>query len=127
MTDAAARALDALGNPIRRQIVHLLGGGPRPVGAIADTLPVSRPAVSAHLRVLEEAALVTFEKAGNRNLFRLRPEGFAAARDWLGAFWDDALIRFTLLAENTAPATEPAPTAEPAPATEPEPEPERGR
>lgn len=101
--DPAARALDALGNPVRRQIVQLLAAGPRPVGAIAAQLPVTRPAVSKHLRVLEDAALVTFDKAGNQNRYRLAPEGFTAARDWLGAFWDDALTRFALLAENTAP------------------------
>ncbi len=98
-----ALALDALGNETRRQIVRLLAPGPQPVGEIAAALPVSRPAVSKHLRQLEAAALVTCERQGTRNLYRLDRRGFDAARGWLDAFWDDALTRFALLAENTAP------------------------
>lgn len=97
------RALGALGNPVRRAIVRMLAGGPRPVGAIAAELPVSRPAVSKHLRVLERARLVGFEREGNRNVFRLEAEGFESARRWLDAFWDEALARFALVAENTEP------------------------
>lgn len=94
---------DALGNPVRREIMRLLAPGPRPVGEIAAELPVSRPAVSKHLRILEDAKLVVHDKQGNRNVFRLHPAGFEAARQWLEAFWDDALARFTLVAENTSP------------------------
>ncbi len=97
---------DALGNPVRREIMRILAPGPRPVGEIADELPVSRPAVSKHLRILEEANLVAHDKQGNRNVFRLHPEGFEAARKWLEAFWDDALARFVLVAENTRPRQE---------------------
>ncbi len=95
------RALDALGNATRRDIVRILATGPRPVGQIADELPVSRPAISKHLRILERARLVTFEAAGKKNVYRLRAEGFEAARDWFDGFWDDALARFALVAENT--------------------------
>ena len=97
------KALDALGNPVRRRIVQILAPAPRPVGEIAKQLPVSRPAVSKHLRVLEDAGLVTYERDGNKNLFRLDPEGFRSARRWLDSFWDDALARFVLVAENTQP------------------------
>jgi len=96
------RALDALGNPVRRRILRLLAPGPLAVGEIASQLPVTRPAVSKHLRVLERASLVTHDRRGNRHLFRLEPRGFSSARGWLDAFWDDALSRFALLAENTA-------------------------
>lgn len=92
--------LDALGSPTRRRILELLGDGPRPVGEIAAALPVSRPAVSKHLRLLEAAELVEFEASGTRNVYRLEQAGFDAARDWLGGFWDEALARFAMLAEN---------------------------
>ncbi len=97
----ADEALEALGNPIRRQILTILAPGPRPVGEIAAQLPVSRPAVSKHLRLLQNAELVAFERSGNRNLFRLEAAGFDAAKVWLDAFWDEALARFALVAENT--------------------------
>ena len=93
--------LDALGNPVRRHILRILAAGPQPVGDIAATLPVSRPAVSKHLRLLERAELVTHEGRGNRNVFRLNPSGFAAARTWLESFWDTALSRFADLTETT--------------------------
>ena len=95
--------LDALGNATRREILGMLAESPLAVGAIARRLPVSRPAVSKHLRILQQAELVAFERAGNRNIFRLQPTGFDRARDWLDRFWDDALTRFKLVAENTAP------------------------
>lgn len=95
------RALEALGSAVRRDIVRILAPGPRSVGEIAARLPVSRPAVSKHLRVLEGADLVTHEQLGNRNVFRLDPVGFEAARRWLESFWDEALMRFALVAENT--------------------------
>ena len=69
---------------------------------IADTQPVSRPAVSKHLKVLETAELVAHRSEGNRNVFRLERSGFDAARHWLDSFWDDALARLALVAENTA-------------------------
>jgi DNA-binding transcriptional ArsR family regulator len=94
-------ALDALGNPVRRRILALLSPGPKAVGAIAAQLPVSRPAVSKHLQILEKAELVSSERQGNRNLFRLQAQGFADARSWLDAYWDEALQRFAMVAENT--------------------------
>ena len=97
---ATDRALDALGNPVRRQIVEMLAERPQAVGEIAAQLPISRPAVSKHLRVLQGAALVEFTADGTRNVFALRRQGFDAARAWLGDFWDDALARFRMVAEN---------------------------
>jgi len=82
----AEKALDALGNPTRRQILQILARGPRPVGAIAAELPVSRPAVSKHLRILRAAALVVHEPQGTQNVFRLRREGFDDTQAWLGGF-----------------------------------------
>ena len=94
--------LDALGNPTRRRIVRLLAPGPKSVGEIAAALPVSRPAVSKHLRLLETAELVVHRSEGNRNVFQLHRSGFDAARQWLDQFWDDALARLTMVAENTS-------------------------
>ncbi len=82
----AENALDALGNPTRRQILQILARGPRPVGAIAAELPVSRPAVSKHLRILRAAALVVHESQGTQNVFRLRKDGFDDTAAWLGDF-----------------------------------------
>jgi len=96
------RPLDALGNPVRRRIVGMLARAPLSVGEIAAALPVSRPAVSKHLQVLERAALVAHDRSGNRNLFRLDRQGFEAARSWLDGFWDEALSRYALAAENLA-------------------------
>jgi DNA-binding transcriptional ArsR family regulator len=107
MTRAAPRvrlpedALDALGSATRRAIVRALGRGPLSVGEIAERLPVSRPAVSKHLRVLRRAGLVQHESQGTKNVFRLERAGFDAARGWLDTFWDQALARFALVAENT--------------------------
>ena len=92
--------LDALGNPVRRHILRMLVSGPLAVGQIAAALPVSRPAVSKHLHILQEAALVTHDRDGTRHLFRLDPTGFQTVRCWLDTFWDSALARFVLVAEN---------------------------
>lgn len=97
---AADRVLDALGSPVRRQILRRLAAGPLPVAGIAAGLPVSRPAVSRHLRQLSAAGLVTHDTSGTRHLYRLDRAGFAAAADWLDGFWDEALTRFRLVAEN---------------------------
>ena len=91
--------LDALGDPTRRQIFELLRSGPRSVGDLAGDLPVSRPAVSQHLRVLEDARLVTHRKNGTRHLYELDSAGIAALRDWVDGFWDEALARFKAAAE----------------------------
>jgi DNA-binding transcriptional ArsR family regulator len=101
---AAARdPFDALGNPQRRAIVELLAGGPRSVKDIADDLPISRPAVSRHLKLLGEAGLVTDEEAGTRRLYRLDDEGARAVAEYLQRYWGDTTRRFRLFAENTRP------------------------
>jgi DNA-binding transcriptional ArsR family regulator len=86
--------LDALGDPTRRQIFESLKAGPRSVGELAEGLPVSRPAVSQHLRVLKEAGLVSDRKEGTRRLYRIDPGGLAGLRDYFDSFWGDALERF---------------------------------
>ena len=91
--------LDALADPTRLEIVSRLRHGPRSVGAIADGLPVSRPAVSIHLRVLAEAGLVTRRRAGRRNFYALRPQGLAELRTWLDGLWGDALTAFAAYVE----------------------------
>ncbi len=102
----AAAVLDALGDPTRRQVLELLRTGPRAVGEIAADLPVSRPAVSQHLRVLKGAGLVTERREGTRHLYRIDPEGLAALRTYLETYWDDALTAFRDAADD--PATDPA-------------------
>ena len=94
-------AWNALGDPSRRAIVACLAERPRAVGELADTLPISRPAVSQHLKVLEGAGLVTCTKRGTRNLYAVQPDGLAVLRLWLDGFWDDALIRFKAAAEGS--------------------------
>src|SRR5256885_15074999 len=85
MSNQSADAVfDALGEPVRRRILELLRDGPTPVGRLADRLPVGRPAVSKHLRVLSDAGLIEHRSAGTRNLYALAPEGMAAAQQWLG-------------------------------------------
>jgi DNA-binding transcriptional ArsR family regulator len=85
---------DALGDPTRRQVFELLRLGPRSVGELAARLPVSRPAVSQHLRVLEDAGLVTHRKEGTRNLYGLNGNGVVELRAWVDGFWEEALDRF---------------------------------
>jgi DNA-binding transcriptional ArsR family regulator len=94
--------LDALGHQTRRDILVLLKQSALPVGDIAERLPISRPAVSKHLRVLENAGLVEYTPIGTRNIFRLRAAGFEAARSYLESFWDAALINFQRVAEAQA-------------------------
>jgi DNA-binding transcriptional ArsR family regulator len=91
--------LDALGDPTRRHVFELLRDGPRSVGRLADELPVTRPAVSQHLRVLENAGLVVHTRAGTRHLYELDPSGVRTLRDWVDGFWDEALARFKTAAE----------------------------
>jgi DNA-binding transcriptional ArsR family regulator len=102
---ATGDPFEALGDPNRRAIVELLGsGGPagRSVGELAASLPISRPAVSRHLRLLKAAGLVVEEPRGTRRLYRLHDEGLAAVRAYLDRVWGDAAARFRLTAENTA-------------------------
>ena len=91
----------ALGDPNRRAIVELLRPGERSVREIAEVLPISRPAVSQHLRVLKRAGLVIEEARGTRRLYRLHDEGVAAVRAYLERVWGDAAGRFRMTAENT--------------------------
>jgi DNA-binding transcriptional ArsR family regulator len=84
----------ALGEPVRRRIVELLSDGPRPVGDLARDLPVGRPAVSRHLKVLTDAGLVAHESVGTRNLYALAPDGLAPLQQWLVGMWDDALAGY---------------------------------
>jgi DNA-binding transcriptional ArsR family regulator len=92
---------DALGDANRRAIVELLRTGDRSVRELADALPISRPAVSRHLRLLKEARLVSDRAEGTRRLYRLHDEGIAAVRDYLEQVWGEAAARFRLLADNT--------------------------
>ena len=91
---------DALGDPNRRAIVEQLRGGDRSVQELADALPISRPAVSRHLRLLKQAGLVTDRAEGTRRLYRLHDDGIAAVRDYLEAVWGETAARFRLAAEN---------------------------
>lgn len=91
--------LDALGDPTRRQIFELLRAGPRSVGELASDLPVSRPAVSQHLRVLEEVGLVTHRRNGTRHVYELDSAGVGVLRDWVDGFWSEALSRFKSVAD----------------------------
>lgn len=86
--------LDALGDWTRRQIFEALKQGPRSVGELASGLPVSRPAVSQHLRVLKDAGLVSDRKEGTRRVYRVAPDGLAQIREYFDSFWDEALDRF---------------------------------
>jgi DNA-binding transcriptional ArsR family regulator len=86
--------LDALGDPTRRAVLEVLEGGAKPVGEIARRLPVSRPAVSQHLRVLKEAGLVRDRKDGTRRLYSVDSDGLRALREYLERYWDVALASF---------------------------------
>ena len=99
----AGDPFEALGDPNRRAIVELLGAGGRSVQEVADALPISRPAVSRHLRLLKEAGLVVEEPQGTRRIYRLHDEGVEAVEAFLAQVWGDAVTRFRLLAENTSP------------------------
>ncbi|MDP3745510.1 MAG: metalloregulator ArsR/SmtB family transcription factor [Phenylobacterium sp.] len=87
-------ALAALADPTRRQVFELLKNGPTPVGVIAEALPVSRPAVSQHLKVLKAAGLVGDRAEGTRRVYYIDPTGLGALRAWLDQFWDGALAAF---------------------------------
>lgn len=95
--------LDALGDATRRGILARLMAGPMPVGKIAAGFPVSRPAISQHLRVLKHANLVVDRAEGNRRLYQLDPQGFDSLRDYLDRFWTHALDAFKQKAEEPAP------------------------
>jgi len=89
----------ALADPTRRQVFERLARKPLSVGAIAEDLPVSRPAVSQHLRVLTDAGLVVHERRGTRRVYQVDPRGIEALRKYLDKFWDRALATFKVAAE----------------------------
>lgn len=91
--------MDALGDPTRRGILERLLKGPLPVGELARGFPVSRPAISQHLRVLKHAHLVVGRPVGNRRLYELNPAGVDALRAYFDRFWDHALVAFKRAAE----------------------------
>src|ERR1700726_2905820 len=91
---AYGSALAALADPTRRAVFERLRAGPRSVKAIADGMPVSRPAVSQHLKVLKEAGLVADRPEGNRRVYHIDPNGLGALRAWVDQFWDKALAAF---------------------------------
>ena len=96
---AYSTAIEALADPTRRRIFERLRRGPSAVGVLAEGLPVSRPAVSQHLKVLKEAGLVSEEQDGARRIYRIDPQGLGQLRRWLDQFWDDALGKFKAEAE----------------------------
>lgn len=97
-------ALGVLGDPTRRAIVELLAARPRAVGELAAELPVSRPAVSQHLKVLKSVDLVVDHAVGTRRLYRLDPRGVHTLRDYLDGLWDRALKAFAAVVEETSDA-----------------------
>ena len=116
MPDAARGGdpFDALADGHRREILRLLGDGDRAVHELADALPISRPAVSRHLRLLAEAGFVSETREGTRRIYSLRAEGVEAVQAYLERVWGDAASRFRLIAENTTArsANEPAASTE---------------
>jgi DNA-binding transcriptional ArsR family regulator len=99
-------ALTALGDPTRRAIFEHLADRPRAVGELASELPVSRPAVSQHLKVLKDARLVVDRREGTRRIYQLDPDGLAALRGYLDHFWDQALAGFKAAVEQQAKENE---------------------
>jgi DNA-binding transcriptional ArsR family regulator len=100
------QALEALGDPTRRAIVERLVGRPRSVRELADALPVSRPAVSQHLKVLKASGLVVDRPEGTRRIYRVDPTGVAAMREYLDQMWDAALAAFKVAVEGQEPGEE---------------------
>jgi len=99
MAYSVAEVLDAMGDPTRRSVLESLRDGERSVGDLARDLPVSRPAVSQHLRVLKGAGLVTDRTEGTRHLYRVEPGGLAVLRTYLETYWSDVLVAFKDAAE----------------------------
>lgn len=106
-TRASGDPFDALGDPNRREILRLLSAGDKAVQEIAASLPISRPAVSRHLRLLKDAGMVAEQAQGTRRIYHLRDEGMHAVQAYLEHVWGEAAARFRLLAENTGEAREP--------------------
>ena len=102
---AYGNALTVLADPTRRKVFERLRAGPRPVNVLAAGLPVSRPAVSQHLKALKDAGLVDERSEGVRRIYSLRREGLMELREWLDSFWGDALEAFRLEAEQSHKAS----------------------
>lgn len=98
--------LDALGDRTRRAILETLREGPKPVVEIARSLPVGRPAVSQHLKVLKESGLVSDHAVGTRRVYEINAEGLEEARRYLGSFWSEALSRFKQVADRERASVE---------------------
>jgi DNA-binding transcriptional ArsR family regulator len=92
-------AFDALGNPVRRKILVELRRSPMPVGALADRFSISRPAVSRHLRVLQDAGLVNPSGRGAQNIYSVRVQGFRSVQEFIDSFWDEALSQLEQMAK----------------------------
>ena len=114
MNEPAGDPFEALGDAHRREIVEMLRGGGRSVREIADALPISRPAVSRHLRLLKEAGLVTEQPQGTRRIYRLDDQGIEALENYITQVWGDTVMRFRMMAENTR-SLSPLPGATPRP------------
>lgn len=99
---SAALALDALADPTRRAVFERVAKKPAAVGAIAEGLPVSRPAVSQHLKILKDAGLVAETVQGTRRIYRIDPRGLGALRQWLDGFWAATLADFQVYADSQA-------------------------
>ena len=106
MATYQTEALTALGDPTRRAIFERLAARPRAVGELAGDLPVSRPAVSQHLKVLKDARLVTDRREGTRRIYQLDPDGLAALRGYLDHFWEQALAGFKTAVEQQTKESE---------------------
>src|SRR5215218_4807448 len=104
-----AKAFAALADPTRREVFERLASGPRAVGELAQELPVSRPAVSQHLKILKEAGLVSDRPDGARRVYQIDPRGLGQMRAWLDRFWDQALDAFKAEVERDAEDGEQAP------------------
>jgi DNA-binding transcriptional ArsR family regulator len=103
---AEARGFEALGDVNRREILRILSGGGKPVQEIADAMPISRPAVSRHLRLLKDAGMVAERAEGARRIYHLQEHGIEAVQEYLERVWGEATARFRLLAENTESRTD---------------------
>jgi DNA-binding transcriptional ArsR family regulator len=104
-----SRAFAALADPTRREIFERLAGAPSAVGELANELPVSRPAVSQHLRVLKDAGLVVDRALGTRRVYKIDPNGLGELRAWLDRFWGEALEAFKAEVERDSPAAQATP------------------
>ena len=98
---AAGDPFEALGDPNRREILRQLSAGDKPVQEIAAAMPISRPAVSRHLRLLKDAGMVAEHAQGTRRIYHLQEQGMRAVQAYLEGIWGDAATRFRLFAENT--------------------------